>query len=124
MSYIYICVEKYDSQMRPYYGVAIYGSVSAGREKWLFRVTFFFTESLRVAKPCKIKLIFRLILVDWVFRIVETSRPSLGKFFGVPCGTPVLALLSDFWVKIRALVRPNLQGWTGFDLLIILGVKF
>ena len=34
---------------------------------------FFFTESLRVAKPCKIKLIFRLILVDWVLCIVKTS---------------------------------------------------
>ena len=27
---------------------------------------FLFTESLCVAKPCKIKLIFQLILVDWV----------------------------------------------------------
>ena len=52
---------------------ATYGSVSAGREKSLFRVTFFFTESLRVAKPYKIKLIFQLILVDWVLRIVKTS---------------------------------------------------
>ena len=29
-----------------------------------------------------------------------------------------------FWVKIRALVRLNLQRWTGFDLLIFFGVKF
>ena len=100
------------------------GQFLQGGKNGCFVSLFFFTESLRVAKPCKIKLIFRLILVDWVFRIVETSRPSLGKFFGVPCGTPVLALLSDFWVKIRALVRPSLQGWTGFDLLIISGVKF
>ena len=28
---------------------------------------------------------------------------------------PYLTLLSRFWVKIRALVRPNLQGRTGFD---------
>ena len=100
------------------------GQFLQGGKNGCFVSLFFFTESLRVAKPCKIKLIFRLILVDWVFRIVETSRPSLGKNFGVPCGTPVLALLSDFWVKIRALVRPSLQGWTGFDLLIISGVKF
>ena len=32
-----------------------------------------------------------------------------------------LTLLSNFWVKIRALMRPNLQRWTGFDLLIISG---
>ena len=38
-----------------YFLQLIYGSVSAGREKSRFRVTFFFTESLRVAKPCKIK---------------------------------------------------------------------
>ena len=29
-----------------------------------------------------------------------------------------------FWVKIRALVRPSLQRWTGIDLPIISGVKF
>ena len=31
---------------------------------------------------------------------------------------------SNFWVKIGALVRPHLSSWTGFDLPIILGVKF
>ena len=31
-----------------------------------------------------------------------TLQPSLGKHFLVPCGAPVLALLSHFWVKIRA----------------------
>ena len=30
---------------------------------------------------------------------------SAGKFFGVPCSTPVLALFSHFWVKNRALMR-------------------
>ena len=44
--------------------------------------------------------------------------------FGVPCSTPVFARLSDFWVKIKALVQSNRQRWTGFDLLIISGVKF
>ena len=77
-----------------------------------------------MTKPDKIDLILQLILDICVLDIMKSLSVDLGKFFGVPCGTPVLALLSDFWVKIRALVRPSLQGWTGFDLLIISGVKF
>ena len=77
-----------------------------------------------MAKPDKIDLIFQLILAICDFWVAETPSFDLRKFFGVPFSTPVFALLSDFWVKIRALVRPNRQGWTVFDLLIISGVKF
>ena len=64
-------------------------------------VSLFFTESPCVAKPYKIELIFRLILVDWVFCIVKTSWLTFRKIFGVPCSTPFLALLTIFWVKMR-----------------------
>ena len=33
-------------------------------------------------------------------------------------------IFRQFYCIFNALVRPNLQRWTGFDLLIILGVKF
>ena len=72
-----------------------------GGKNGCFVSLFLFTESLREAKPCKTKLIFQLILVDWVFCIVKTSWLTLRKIFGVPCSTPVLALLSIFWVKMR-----------------------
>ena len=38
-------------------------------------------------------------------------HPQLGPYF-------------KFYCYFNALVRPNLQSWTGFDLLIISGVKF
>ena len=34
------------------------------------------------------------------------------KKFGVPCSTPIFALLSKFWVKIRTLVQPNLPKFS------------
>ena len=61
---------------------------------------------------------------DYVCYSLKILLFTLQKKFAVPCSTPVFALLSDFWVKIRALVRPNRQRWTGFDLLIIFLVKF
>ena len=94
----------------------------------------------RTGKMSKICLNFFLKLhcdkTVWFFKVFSTVLKRLcplesqntfvypSKIFGVPCSTPVFALLSDFWVKIRALVRPNRQRWTGFDLLIISGVKF
>ena len=49
------------------------GQFLQGGKNGCFVSLFLFTESLRVAKPYKIKLIFQLILVDWVFCIVKTS---------------------------------------------------
>ena len=77
-----------------------------------------------MTKPDKILSIFQLILAPWVFGPPETPHPGRGKLFLVIFATPVLAQLSHFWGKNRAPVRPNFQRWTGFDLLIILGVKF
>ena len=77
-----------------------------------------------MTKPDEIDFIVQLILDNRVLNTLETLLFGLRKIFGVPCSTPILALLSHFWVKIRALVRPNLQRWTGFDLLIIFLVKF
>ena len=77
-----------------------------------------------MTKPDKMDLIFQLILVNCAPWTQETLSFDLGKNFGVSCSTPVLALLSHFWVKIRALVKLHLQRWIGFDLLTILGVKF
>ena len=42
------------------------GQFLQGGENGCFVSLFLFTESLCVAKPYKIKLIFQLILVDWV----------------------------------------------------------
>ena len=77
-----------------------------------------------MTKPDEIDSIVQLILDNRVFKTQETLLFGLRNFFGVPFSTPVFALFSDFWVKIRALVRPNRERWTGFDLLIISGVKF
>ena len=49
------------------------GQFLQGGKNGCFVSLFLFTESLCVAKPCKIKQIFRLILVDWVLCIVKTS---------------------------------------------------
>ena len=48
---------------------------------------------------------------------------SMGNF-GPTASNLRYEILTNFWVKIRVLVRPHLWSWTGFDLLIILGVKF
>ena len=44
--------------------------------------------------------------------------------FQVPFSTPVLALFSSFWVTNRALVRPNLQGWTCLTCSSSWGLNF
>ena len=64
--------------------------------------------------------------VPWVCCTLKTLYSGLGNFFVVPFSVqhPIFALLSHFWVKIRAPVRPNLYSWTGFDLFIIYRVKF
>ena len=49
------------------------GQFLQGGKNSCFMSLFLFTESLRVAKPYEIELIFQLILVDWVFCIVKTS---------------------------------------------------
>ena len=59
-----------------------------------------------MTKPDEIFLIFQLILVKCVPYTLETLLFDLEFFFGAPCSTPVFALLSHFWVKIGALVRP------------------
>ena len=77
-----------------------------------------------MTKPDEIDFIFQLILDNCVLKTLETLLFGLRKFFGVPCRTPILALLSHFWVKIRVLVRPNLQRWTEFGLLVIFWLNF
>ena len=70
-----------------------YGSVSAGREQWQFRV-----ESL-CDKIGKDRFNFS---IDIGYLYVRGPRNTLAwpwKFFGVPCSTPWLALLSHFWGK-------------------------
>ena len=64
-----------------------------------------------------------------MFYIIVTILANCSghyKHFSLPletilesCAGPLLALL-----KIRALVQPNLQRWTGFYLLIFWGIKF
>ena len=77
-----------------------------------------------MAKPDEINLIFQFVLDDCILFSMRNHLDLASDYFGFPCGTPVLAILSHFWVMIKALVRPNLQIWTGFYLLIISGVKF
>ena len=73
-------------------------------------VSYFFKRtSLSATKPNEIDLIFQLIWDNCVFKTLETLLFGLRKKCGVPCSTPILVLLSHFWVKIRALLRPNLQ---------------
>ena len=85
---------------------------------------FFYFWSFTVTKRFDFFKFSQLFWRDYVRCSLKILSFTLQKFFGVPCSTPVFALLSDFWVKIRALVRPNRQRWTGFDLLIIFLVKF
>ena len=68
-------------------------------------------------------MIFQLFCVNCIFWITKTPHIGPQNFLLVLFGTPVLALLGHFWVKIRAPVRPNRQRWTGFDWLILLGVN-
>ena len=101
-----------------------YGSFSPGRGKWAKSVIFFYFWSFTVTKRFDFFKFSQLFWRDYVRYSLKILSFTPQKFFGVPCSTPVFALLSDFWVKIRALVRPNRQRWTGFDLLIIFLVKF
>ena len=48
---------------------------------------------------------------------------SMGDF-GPTASNFCYDFLQFFVVKIIALVRKHLKSWTGFDLTIILGVKF
>ena len=61
---------------------------------------------------------FMTTFVTWQLRVtLDSIRNSCDVYFeGV-------TLLSHFWVKNRAPVRPNIQRGTGFGLLIFLGVK-
>ena len=77
-----------------------------------------------MTKPDKILSIFQLILVHWVFGPPNTPHPGLGKKNLVFFCTPQVDPFVKFYCIFNALVRQNLQRWTGFDLLIILGVKF
>ena len=65
----------------------------------------------------QIDLIFQLIL----FWDLETPWPGLSKKIGVPRSTPILALLSHYLGKenMRTLVRPQIQSWTLFDMLLL-----
>ena len=47
---------------------------------------------------------------DYVRCSLKILSFTLQKIFGVPCSTPVFALLSDFWVKIRALVSNHCKN--------------
>ena len=87
-------------------------------------VLFFNFWRFTVTKRLDFFKFSQLFWRDYVRYSLKILSFTLQKNFGVPCSTPVFALLSDFWVKIRALVRPNRQRWTGFDFLIISGVKF
>ena len=77
-----------------------------------------------MTKPDKILSIFQLILANWVFKPPETPHPGLGNFSLVFFGTPQVDPFVKFYCMFNALVRPNLKRWTGFDVLIIFGVKF
>ena len=48
------------------------------------------------------------------------DMPDFFVFFGTPQVDPFV----KFYCMFNALVRPNLKRWTGFDVLIIFGVKF
>ena len=48
-------------------------------------------------------------------RLGQNPKFVKGNIFGAPLSTPYFALLSHFWVKIRALLLPNLQRWPKFD---------
>ena len=84
-----------------------------------------FFKSRAIMWP-KIRLNIFSSIVPWSLCLVhpKTLYSGLWNFFGVPLSTPTFALLSHFWVKIRAPLLPNLQSSVGFELLIISGVKF
>ena len=115
-------------QMSPQHVCTRRGIVTLLAFVWLFSTVFIwvifprtclFFGSFTVTKRLDFFQVFSTVL-----KRLCPLQFTLQKNFGVPCSTPVFALLSDFWVKIRALVRPNRERWTGFDLLIISGVKF
>ena len=72
---------------------------------------FFFKVEPSRDYPDKIDEIFQLLCSNCVFWTQKKLNWTQEKF-QVPFSTPVLALFSSFWVTNRALVRPNLQGWT------------
>ena len=77
-----------------------------------------------MTKPDEIDFIVQLILAICDFLIAETSSFDLRNFFLVFFGTPQVDPFVKFYCIFNALVRPNLKRWTGFDVLIIFGVKF
>ena len=77
-----------------------------------------------MTKPDEIDFIVQLILANCVFWITKTLPVGPQKFFLVFFGTPQVDPFVKFYCMFNALVRPNLKRWTGFDVLIIFGVKF
>ena len=106
------------------YSRSVYGSVSAGREFWPFRVIFFQKVERSCGQTVKDRFDFSIDLGQLCLVHPRNTFVWPQKNFWSRSQHPYFSTLSHFWVKIRALMRPNLQGWTGFDLLIILGVKF
>ena len=86
----------------------------------------FFLKSRGLVWPNLIRY-FQFFSWSWPIGSLSLQKhlkQALENVFLVFFGTPVLAQLSHFWGENKAPVRPNLQRWTGFDLLIILPVKF
>ena len=82
----------------------------------------FLWKNLCVTKPDKISRYIKCVNWSW---LIGSFRPK--KNFCLPLQKKIKSCQHpsfNFWVKNRALVRPYLQSWTGFDLLIILGIKF
>ena len=52
------------------------------------------------------------------------SRVMFMAKFGPTASNFCYENFYDFWVEIRAFVRPHVWSWTGFDLLTISGIKF
>ena len=108
----------------PWIYMRTYGSVSSERGKWPFRVTFLLKverscgQTVKDRHDCSIVLC-QLYLLDHQITSRRTSEIFL-VFFGTPQVDPFV----KFYCMFNALVRPNLKRWTGFDVLIIFGVKF
>ena len=95
-----------------------YGSVSAGREKWLLNCIFFKVEGSYGQTKRFWWLPAICTDLSW---LVHASEVALDPSFQIKplLGHPELDPFFKFYCYFNALVRPNLQRWTEFGLLII-----
>ena len=93
--------------------------------KMAFSCHFFSSKVERLCgQTVKDRHDFSIVLCQLYLLDHQITSRRTSEIFLVFFGTPQVDPFVKFYCMFNALVRPNLKRWTGFDVLIIFGVKF